>query len=189
MPAGSAVAAGAARWIAPLRDDKTRLDLFMAHRAELVDYASGITGNRTRGEDVVQEAWLRFDRAAAQRFLDEPLGYLFRIVRNLAVDGRRRQIAEDRFLLPQLDMDAETRPDGRPSPEAELLHRERLAIVKAALDELPERSRVAVKLHRLDDMKIREVAARLGVSNTLAHGLIREGLAHLQRRLKAAKAQ
>ena len=50
------------------------LALYMAHRRELVNYASGIVGDRARAEDVVQEAYLRFSEATARRLLEEPLG-------------------------------------------------------------------------------------------------------------------
>ena len=72
--------------------------LFIEHRGSLVDYATRIVGSRAQAEDLVQEAWLRFDEVARKRFLDEPLGYLYRIVRNLALDGRRRASLESEVL-------------------------------------------------------------------------------------------
>src|SRR5919109_618018 len=81
-------------WSALSRDET--LAFFMAHRPNLVSYASGIVGSRAQAEDVVQEAWLRFDDASRLRLREEPLGYLYRIVRNLALDGRRRLAREDR---------------------------------------------------------------------------------------------
>ena len=65
------------------------LALYVAHRDQLVDYASKILDDRAHAEDVVQEAYLRLDAAAATRLLGEPLRYLYRIVRNLALDTRR----------------------------------------------------------------------------------------------------
>ena len=62
-------------------------DLYLAHRVELVDYATAIVGDRARGEDVVQEAFLRLDAATAGRTLDEPVGYLRRIIRTLRSTG------------------------------------------------------------------------------------------------------
>src|SRR5687767_1062042 len=35
--------------------------LFIEHRGSLVEYATRIVGSRAHAEDVVQEAWLRFD--------------------------------------------------------------------------------------------------------------------------------
>lgn len=59
------------------------VSLFMQRRAELVDCAASIVGCRSRAEDVVPEAYLRFDDAAERGRLTQPTGYLFRIVRNL----------------------------------------------------------------------------------------------------------
>jgi DNA-directed RNA polymerase specialized sigma24 family protein len=75
------------------RDD-TPLALYSAHRNALTSYASGIVGDHSRAEDVVQEAWLRFVAAMGKGPLEEPVGYLYRIVRNLAVDYRRRMIRD-----------------------------------------------------------------------------------------------
>ena len=57
-----------------MRHDYTILALYLAHRGELVNYASAIVGDRGRAEDVVQEAWLRFGAAADSRPIDEPVG-------------------------------------------------------------------------------------------------------------------
>lgn len=74
----------------------------MQRRAELVDYAASIVGCRSRAEDVVPEAYLRFDDAAERGRLTQPTGYLFRIVRNLATDLLRRLALENRFCADPL---------------------------------------------------------------------------------------
>lgn len=154
------------------------LALYMAHRRELVNYASGIVGDRARAEDVVQEAYLRFSEATARRLLEEPLGYLYRIVRNLALDGRRRQVHEERFLSPAEAVDLSQAAEARPSPEAEAVDRDELQLVMAALAELPERTRLALEMHRFGGLKLREIAERLGISVTLAHTLVAEAVEH-----------
>ena len=81
--------------------------LFTEHRRSLVDYATSIVGSRAQAEDVVQEAWLRFDEVARQRLLGESLAYLYRIVRNLALDGQRTIVRERRLLASEpADLDA-----------------------------------------------------------------------------------
>ncbi|MFT3802322.1 MAG: sigma-70 family RNA polymerase sigma factor [Burkholderiaceae bacterium] len=167
-----------------VRHRQTTLTLYTSHRKDLVSYAGQFSGDRALAEDIVQEAWLRFDRATAQRFLDEPLGYLKRIVRNIALDGRRREQVEIRLLLPQNEAAVDTTPDESPSPEAQLLQRERLALVEAAFAELPERTRIAVRLHRVENKKIREIAEHLGLSTSYVHSLIVEGVEHCRKRLQ-----
>jgi len=165
-----------------VRHDYTILALYLAHRGALVNYASTIVGDRARAEDVVQEAWLRFGAAAENRPLEEPVGFLYRIVRNLAVDGRRRLTREGRTV--EADHDAVDVPLDYPSPEAEAVAREELRLLRRAIAELPERTRVALEMRRFGGLKLREIAARLGVSVTVAHEIVAEGIAHCRRRVR-----
>lgn len=155
----------------------------MAHRAELVEYASRIVGNRAFAEDVVQEAWLRFGEAAENQLLREPLAYLYRVVRNLAVDGRRRIGREKQVIADGFDVINDVALDDRPSAETVLLYKEEYAMVMAAIAELPERTRVAVEMHRFGGRKLKEIAAHLGISVPLAHVLVSEGIQTCKRRL------
>ncbi|MBT1155956.1 hypothetical protein J1C56_10170 [Aminobacter anthyllidis] len=68
-----------------------------------------------RGEDEVQEAFLRLDAATAGRTLDEPVGYLCRIIRNLAIDCIRRRSVEGRHVTDARDVEgvAEDHDDHR----------------------------------------------------------------------------
>jgi RNA polymerase sigma-70 factor (ECF subfamily) len=156
--------------------------LFIEHRVSLVAYATRLVGSRAHAEDVVQEAWLRFDEVTRQRLLDEPLGYLYRIVRNLALDGRRRTALESRVVLESSADSAIADPE--PTPEAVALHRDELRVLMAALGELPERTRIAFEMHRFGGCKLREIAGFLGISLPLAHRLVAEGMLHCRRRLK-----
>ena len=164
--------------------DRSLLALYVAHRGELVNYASGIVGDRASAEDVVQEAWLRFGAASQRRVPEEPLGYLYRVVRNLAIDGRRRLTREARIVDPAVAADGETVSADRPSPECEAEGREELRLLQAAMAELPERTRIALEMHRFGGFKLREIAARLGVSVTVAHEIVADGVAHCRRRVR-----
>ncbi|MBI2239644.1 MAG: sigma-70 family RNA polymerase sigma factor [Magnetospirillum gryphiswaldense] len=162
--------------------DKAKLDLFLAHRSALIDYARPILGCRAQAEDVVQEAYLRFGGIGAHRSLDEPVGFLFRIVRNLALDLARRLGREGRVISA---VDCQDVAEDVPSPEAQALYRDQLQVVMAALDELPERTRQAVRLHRLEGLTLAQIAQRLGISVGLAHSLVCDGIAHCQQRLRS----
>ena len=158
--------------------------LFVEHRRSLIDYAAGIVGSRSAAEDVVQEAYLRFAEASKRRLLEEPLGYLYRIVRNLALDGRRRQTYEGRYFPPATEAEIGAVAAFRPSPEAEAVDRSELQIVLEALAELPVRTRLALEMHRFDGLKLREIAERLEVSVTLAHSLVAQAVEHCRERLR-----
>lgn len=157
------------------------LSAYLTHRVKLIDYAARIVGDRARGEDVVQEAFLRLKSAAANRTLDEPVGYLRRIIRNLAIDATRAGSTRRHHGADHVDLEAVA--EDRPTQEDVIVHRDDLRVVMNAMAELPERTRVALQMHRFDGFKLREIAAHLGISVALAHSLIYEGLEHCRKRL------
>ncbi|NKC52021.1 sigma-70 family RNA polymerase sigma factor [Ochrobactrum cytisi] len=157
------------------------LQIYLTHRIEFVDYATTIVGDRSVGEDLVQEAFLRMKSAVADRSLDEPARYLRRIIRNLAIDWTRRSVIEQRRRDNSADFDAFA--EDRPSQEDVVSHRDDLRVVMAAMAELPERTRIALEMHRMEGCKLKEIAARLGISVGLAHSLVYEGLEYCRKRL------
>lgn len=110
-----------------------------------------------------------------------PAAYLFRVARNLGVDHQRRE-----RTLVHVDMSPEdfaSIADPSPSPEATVYDRQKLALTKAVLAELPERTRMAFEMHRIDEMTIAEVAAELGLSTSRTWSLIRDAYEHIDARL------
>lgn len=169
-----------------MQNDDAKLRLYLAHRAALVEYAAPIVGDRHRAEDVVQEAYIRFRRADEKRSNKDPVanptGYLYRVVRNLAIDLSRRCSAEISLPNPTAmdDFASDT-----PSVEQTLLYRDELRVLAEALAELPERTRVAFNMHRLEGRTLQEVADHLGVSVVRVHQMVKEALLHGTRRLAA----
>jgi RNA polymerase sigma-70 factor (ECF subfamily) len=163
-----------------------RLKIFLAQRAALIDLAAPITGCRSRAEDVVQEAYFRFctrdSGAGAREPIANPIGYLFRIVRNLALDWTRRPTSAPVSLEAEaLDRLAAASP----TPEDTALFRDELRALGEALDELPERTRNAFIMHRVEGLSLAEVAVRLNVSTVRAHQLVRQAILHGAARLEA----
>lgn len=161
------------------------LTLYLAHRGALVNYANGIVGDRARAEDVVQEAFLRFASAweKSDEAVERPPAYLYRIVRNLAIDRTRQRTREERqqgeesawWML----------PDTPRTPEQEALHRQELARIAEAFSELSPEARLAVEMHRFGGYTLSEIAARLNTSVPTAHRLVRDGMVKIALRLGA----
>jgi RNA polymerase sigma-70 factor (ECF subfamily) len=150
-----------------------------------VRYASRILGDRAQAEDVVQEAYIRLSAAEADGRSDysvvQPVAYLYRIVRNLALDWVRRSsidAAASRVLNQLHIVDAQA-----PSAETVLLRRDELRLLASAMDELPQRTRVAFNMYRVEGFTLQQVAHRLGISVTRAHQLVQEAIVHGTTRL------
>lgn len=155
------------------------MDLILTHRSELISYARRIVGNSATAEDVVQEAYLKYwahtggtDSTAEQ--VSEPVGYLYRIVRNLAFDWRRRPA---RTLTSTVSSEIlATYPSQDASPEMDAMWRQELAAVQSVIDSLPERTRIAFEMHRLGGKTMQEVADHLEISVTRVHQMIKQAL-------------
>ena len=164
-----------------MTDSEKRLRIYMENRPALVDYATLIVGSRASAEDAVQEAYFRFVAPPKPPAIKSPAFYLFRVVRNIAIDMARRVAPEARreaLYAPLIEAEARA-----PLPEDAAIQREALALVQAALDELPETTREAFRLKRLDGETFADIGARLGISKSSAHRLTQEALAHIMRQL------
>ncbi|MFC4159260.1 RNA polymerase factor sigma-70 [Chitinimonas lacunae] len=153
-------------------------DAFIHHRRALVDAAARIVGCRWRAEELTQDAFIKLSELDMAQPIERPLHYLFRMVRNHAIDSARRAALESRYHEPGDEEEIARLTGPWPSPENRLIQRETLAMLERALNRLPERTRHAFALHRIDGETQKSVAAQLGVSPTLVNFMIRD--AHLQ---------
>ncbi|MEG3150988.1 sigma-70 family RNA polymerase sigma factor [Sphingomonas sp. ZT3P38] len=148
------------------------LQVFLGAREALLRYATRITGDSVEAEDVVQDAWIRFRAVTSARSLEEPNGYLFRIVHNLALDRQRRRGRQSRVFVGDATMVAEQVADDQPSEQARAEAKDELAVLRKAMAKLPVRTRRAFEMYRFDDMKLIEIADKLGISKSLASELV-----------------
>jgi RNA polymerase sigma factor (sigma-70 family) len=167
------------------------LEFYLKHRSALIDYAARITGSSAWAEDIVQDAYLRIIVSESQdrgdhakgnpRQIVHPVAYLYRIVRNLALDWMRHLLIEE---IDQRDNEAiDLVAASQTSPEYEFLYREEARLAAVALAELPQRMQVAFEMYCLDGCTLREIAQRLEISVTLTHQLVRRAAAHCKERL------
>jgi RNA polymerase sigma factor (sigma-70 family) len=132
--------------------------------------------------DLTQDAFVRLLCATPADQSDNARAYLFRISRNLLVDHQRRQRAAP--FDPASDETVGAVADTIPSAETAIYDRQRLAIVAAALTELPDRSRKAFLLHRLAGKTLTEIGPEVGLSTTQTWSVIRDAYRHIRSRLR-----
>lgn len=156
-------------------DKAARLSLYLAHRPALINYAKGVLGDRASAEDVVQDAFLRFSEATSAA-LEQPAAYLYRIVRNLALDAMRRQNSENRQ---QQSPPQWMQPGQLHSPEQQVLHQADIRQVAATFADLPEQMRIAVEMHRLGGYTLQQIASHLNITLSMTHRLVRDAVVQL----------
>lgn len=162
--------------------EKLSVQVYLQHKTELIKYAHKLLGCPYRAEDVVQEAFIKFDKASNNIVFQKPTAYLFRIVKNLAIDSLRIRKLENALIC--YDTDSDDVADLISSPEHIAHYKNALEVVQEALDELPKRMSDAVIMHRIHGLKLKEIAVALGISIGLAHSLVSDGTEHCQKRLE-----
>lgn len=120
------------------------------------------TKNSSDAEDLLHSAFLRLEKYRASHTVENPSAFLVQTAINIRVDDYRRK-----RRLGQLLSDKSARTDNnQPLQDEVMCARARLERVKAGLDRLPERTREILLMHRLDGLKLREIADRLGISQS-----------------------
>ncbi|HEY9375712.1 MAG TPA: RNA polymerase sigma factor SigJ [Jiangellaceae bacterium] len=157
--------------------------------AELRPYLHGVayrlTSSWADAEDIVSDAWPRWSEWADT--VDDPRGWLTRVVARLAVDHlRSARVRRESYTGPWLPEPLVTTvagPQADPDPLEQLVTDEsvRLAFL-LLLDELPPEQRVAVVLHDVLDVDFAGVADVLGCSTAAARQYASRG----RRQIKAA---
>lgn len=157
-------------------------DIFVTHRSQLCHVATKILGSRERAEDVVQDAYLKVMEADTVFIVKQPAAYIFRVVRNLAIDHYRRAALESSVFA--LEEEGHSVLSYAELPETISINRQQLDLVVRALDQLPERTRKVFELYRMNGLTQREIAKMLDVSPTLVNFMIRDALDHCRNALE-----
>lgn len=116
----------------------------------------------------------------------ERIAYLRRILCNRLIDAIRKFAREAGMDEHQSSARLESWLAADDSTPSERMARaERWQRMAAALADLPATQRTAVELKYLHDMTVREIADRMGVTESAVGGLIRRGVRVLRERLGA----
>src|SRR6267142_3411769 len=141
---------------------------FEVHRPALLGLAYRMLGEMGRAEDVVQEAWLRWQR---QDQVDSAKAFLLTTVARLCLDelgsarARREESRGDRLPEP---VDLDSAGIGR----VEMLDQISMAFV-VVLQRLTPQERAVLLLHDVFDMQHAEIAALLGKTDAACRQLLR----------------
>jgi len=112
--------------------------------------------------DLRQEVYMRVYEGAAKSLPQHPQRFLFVTARNLLIDRLRRE----RVVSIDYTQDLESLHVNidELSPERRLGARQELQRLSAAFDQLPEKTRAAIWLRRVEGLSQREAADLLGLS-------------------------
>jgi RNA polymerase sigma-70 factor, ECF subfamily len=150
--------------------------LFHELRTPVFRYVYALIQNASEAEDITQECFLRlFTELHGGKPIDHVKPWLFRVSHNLALDRQRQHGAR----LERIDDDAFDLADDRSaSSEEALLQKERLKLMRAAMERLSTQQRACLLL-RAENFRYRDIASLLGITKSTVFENVRRGLSHL----------
>jgi len=163
------------------------LTTYLAKRDMLRHFLIAQLRDREEAEDVLQDLFMKVRAVGDSAALNSPASYLFKMAINLAFDRRRaRRRAKVREAdwggVLRISAGPETAADA-PSAEASYGAKQRLAAVRAALEDLSPQCRRAFLLHKFEGLSHQEVAERAGISRSTVEKHMNTALKHLSRKL------
>ncbi|TDV69894.1 RNA polymerase sigma factor [Pseudomonas sp. LP_7_YM] len=140
-------------------------DVFLARRTILLRTLQRMVRNPSTAEDLLQETYLRVNRALSERTIDHLEPFVFQTARNLALDYLRARRIHSRTMIddaPLSDVHNVVAPDASLEDAA---HANRLLRnLNASLEKLTARQQTIFTLSRLNGCSYLEIAAQLDVS-------------------------
>jgi len=161
--------------------------LFDRHHASVYNFARIMLRDADRAQDVLQETFLAVVGAAARyRPQKRFRSWLLRMCRNrclnvLAAERTRRlAVSENGFELIVMS-------GARRSAREEVDARERVALVRRAIEDLPERQREAITLFAFEGMRYRDISDVLDLPVNTVKTMIHRSRAALAQAVEKAQ--
>ena len=172
-------------------DDSAFNYLVQKYRRPMISFMYRMAHNSAVAEDLAQEVFLRVYRSRGNY---EPSAkfstWLYRIATNLGVNyarDTRHERPENITNLDEADEETGQTPDladKAPNIEEEILRRERLAAIRKKIDALPERQKMAVLMHKYQQMDYKQISEVLKLSESATKSLLFRAYETLRTQLK-----
>jgi RNA polymerase sigma-70 factor, ECF subfamily len=165
--------------------------LVQKYRRPIVSFMYRMARNAAAAEDLAQEVFLRVYRSresyeATAKFTT----WLYRIATNLAVNharDTRHERPEVQVSLDEPDEDTGTTlevPDASLNAEQAIVRRERMMAIRQKVEALPEQQRLAVIMHKYQQMDYKQISEVLKKSESATKSLLFRAYETLREQLK-----
>lgn len=162
--------------------------LMRKYYPRILNFIYRFIGNRQMAEDLSQDVFMKVYKSAWRyRPRAKFQTWLYTIAKNVCMNELRRK----RNLMVSLDASHESGenelrkeiadPDSNPGKA--LLHKEKTALVRAAINELPENQRIAVILKRYENFSYAQIAATLNITDKAVKSLLSRAKVNLKNKL------
>lgn len=157
-----------------------------SHWCALHNFVLRRVANAALAADIAQEAYLRLASLPANTVLLNPRAYLFATAANLITDHQRSAAVRGENI--PAEHLAEALPDPEPQADRQLLSREALGVLQAAVAALPPRTREVFELHKYEHLSYVEIAEQLGIARNTVMVHMTRALAQCRDAMRAYNA-
>lgn len=158
---------------------RTLEDLFRAQRPALIRFTMSRVQNEAEAEEIVQEAFIRFQSKYDAETVASPEALLARIAANLVIDRVRERDARAAREDAWGKINTEGSGDLSEArlgvdPARSLDAKQRIEAALNVLEQMPEKTRLIFMLHRFEGLSHAEITARTGIpKSTVEKHMIR----------------
>lgn len=174
------------------KGDRSAFEVLMRkYYVRILNFIYRFLGNRQIAEDLTQDVFMKVYKSAFRyRPRSQFQTWLYTIAKNACLNQLRRK----RTMLVSLDQtfhagDNELQKeiaDPDANPDRELLQKERAAMIRAAVNALPDNQRMAVILRRYENFSYAQIAATLNVTDKAVKSLLSRAKVNLKNKLANA---
>ena len=171
-------------------DQNAFWQLFEQYQHLVYNICYRMSGNQEEAEDITQNVFIKIFHAIGKFRGDAKLSsWIYRITVNTCLKRERRKKLENwislDFLFKEKDQLHPVSPDPAPDQQIEIAEKEH--IVQMAIQNLPERQKIALILFRYENLSYKEIAAVMEISLSAVESLLHRAKDNLTKRLLPAK--
>lgn len=147
--------------------------LYREHRTYLLSHLKTLVKDAHVAEELLHDTFERLSRMPALAVIKQPRPFLHKVATNIALDYlRKRQRSPETESDEALDSWESSEPE-----QAEMIQQERqISQLRKTIGALPPKAREALLLAKYKEMTQKEVAAELGVSQTMVEKHLKNAL-------------
>ena len=153
--------------------------LYHDHNDKLVGFLANKLNSKQEALEVAQEAYVHILRLDEPQVISHLRAFLYKTALNIAIDRLRqrvrRQDIDDRIAPP--------RESHEESPDMVLEATQLEERLREILGELPAKCRMAFMMYKFKDMGYLEIAACMGLTESMVRKHVRRALAYCKNRL------
>lgn len=154
--------------------------LYGLYAGRLFVFCQRVTKNTALAEDIVQEAFIAlWENRQSIRNEQSVSSLLFLMAKGRAINGLRKTLNAETYLKYVQTQRAEAT-----SADKQLMYEDFLSVIDSALSHLNPTQQKVIRLSKIENMRIRDIAEQLGLSEQTVKNSLSTGMKQLRNIMK-----